>query len=105
MRVVVYYQRITDGECPSCNFKPPARQSFIQSIGVLRVSEVIGRVKFVSPAGFLFLTREDGQGGVFSHIREFEANGLVEPQQGDRFAFEIQDRPKGPVAAKPRPVL
>jgi cold shock protein len=69
------------------------------------VSEVIGKVKFVSDKGFLFLTREDGQGDVFSHIREFEANGLVEPQQGDRYAFVVEDRPKGPMALKPRPVL
>jgi CspA family cold shock protein len=69
------------------------------------VSEVIGKVKFVSEKGFLFLTREDGGGDVFGHIREWEANGLREPEEGDRFAFEIGERPKGPVALKPRPVL
>jgi CspA family cold shock protein len=69
------------------------------------VSEVIGKVKFVSDKGFLFLTREDGQGDVFCHIREFEANGLPEPEEGERYVFEIADRPKGPIALKPRPVL
>jgi CspA family cold shock protein len=69
------------------------------------VSEVIGKVKFVSDKGYLFLVREDGQGDVFGHIREWEAHGLREPEQGERFAFEIADRPKGPMAIRPRPVL
>jgi cold shock protein len=69
------------------------------------VSEVIGKVKFVSDKGYLFLTREDGQGDVFSHVREFEANGLREPALGERHSFEIADRPKGPMAIRPRAVL
>jgi cold shock protein len=68
------------------------------------VSEVIGKVKFVSDKGYLFLVREDGQGDVFGHIREWEANGLVEPEQGEKYAFEVIDKPKGPMAVKPRRV-
>ena len=69
------------------------------------MSEVIGKVKFVSDKGYLFLTREDGQGDVFCHIKEFESNGLVEPEQGEKYAFEVIDKPKGPMAIRPRPVM
>jgi cold shock CspA family protein len=73
--------------------------------GVFVVSEVIGKVKFVSDNGCLFLTRDDGRGDVFSHIREFEANGLREPEEGERYQCEIVDRPKGPMAIRSNTVL
>ena len=53
-----------------------------------------GVVKFVHPSGFLFLTLPDGSGpDVFAHISEWERCGLVEPEKGDRFEFEIIQRP------------
>jgi cold shock CspA family protein len=42
---------------------------------------------------------------VFGHISEWERNGLCEPEAGDRFTFEVVQKPKGPVAINPRPIL
>jgi cold shock CspA family protein len=85
-----------------------ARRIYYQTNEV-RVSDsdtYIGKVKFVSDRGFLFLVLENQTGpDVFGHIREWEAHGLREPEQGERYEFEIEQRPKGPMAIKPRPVM
>jgi cold shock protein len=83
------------------------RQAAFIFIGDFLVTEVfIGTVKFVSEKGYLFLIVDGGASpDVFGHIREWEANGLREPEQGERYQFEIEQRPKGPMAIKPRPVM
>jgi CspA family cold shock protein len=68
-------------------------------------TDIRGTVKFVSDKGFLFLIRDDGGPDVFGHISEWERNGLVEPSQGEKYTFDIVQRPKGPSAMNPRPVL
>jgi cold shock protein len=71
------------------------------------VSEIyVGTVKFVSERGFLFLIPDGGAGpDVFGHISEWERNGLREPEAGEKYEFEIVQRPKGPTAVNPKPVM
>ena len=66
----------------------------------------VGTVKFVSYRGFLFLVPDGGASpDVFAHVQEFERCGLCEPEQGQRYQFEIAQRPKGPMAVNIKPVM
>jgi cold shock CspA family protein len=65
-----------------------------------------GTIKFVSDKGFLFIVPDGGASpDVFGHISEFERNGLCEPEAGERYRFEVVQKPKGPTLINPRPVL
>lgn len=66
----------------------------------------IGTVKFVSDRGFLFLVPDGGVSqDVFAHVSEFERNGLREPEAGEKYQFEVVQRPKGLTAVNIRPVV
>jgi CspA family cold shock protein len=85
-----------------------SRRSTRQSIfiGDIRVSETYkGTVKFVSDRGFLFMIPDGAGPEVFGHISEFERNKLREPEQGERYEFEVVQKPKGPTLINPRPIL
>jgi CspA family cold shock protein len=64
-----------------------------------------GKIKFVSEKGFLFLVPDSAGPDVFGHVAEWERRGLREPEVGQRYEFELVQKPKGPQAINPRPVL
>lgn len=45
-----------------------------------------------SERGFGFLHVDGARRGTFVHIRELQAAGVDEPQDGDTFAFDIGER-------------
>lgn len=62
-----------------------------------------GRVKWFSDAkGFGFIETE--QGDVFVHHSAIEAEGFRSLREGQEVELEIQQGPKGPRAAKVRPI-
>lgn len=50
---------------------------------------------FSASKGFGFITRDDGQGDIFTHWTAIQAEGYKQLEKDQRVEFEIVDGPKG----------
>jgi CspA family cold shock protein len=64
-----------------------------------------GTVKWFNDAkGFGFITPDDGGKDLFAHHSEIQMGGFKSLKEGQKVEFESQQGPKGPAAARIRPV-
>jgi cold shock protein len=64
-----------------------------------------GTVKWFNDAkGFGFITPDDGSKDLFAHHSEIQGTGFKSLKEGQKVEYEPQQGPKGPAAAKIRPV-
>lgn len=64
-----------------------------------------GKVKwFNDQKGFGFIVRDDGEGDVFVHHSEIQAEGFRSLAEGDKVEFEVVEKDKGPAATNVRKV-
>lgn len=55
-----------------------------------------GTIKFYNEdKGYGFITRDDGNGDTFLHVRELKKANIDEVEKGDKLQFEIESTPKG----------
>lgn len=65
----------------------------------------VGTVKwFNATKGFGFIAPEDGSADVFVHHSDIDVQGYRELSEGQKVEFAVEAGPKGPKAAKVRPV-
>jgi CspA family cold shock protein len=64
-----------------------------------------GTVKWFNDAkGFGFITPEDGGKDLFAHHSEIQGTGFKSLKEGQTVEFDVTQGPKGPAAARIRPV-
>jgi CspA family cold shock protein len=69
------------------------------------VATVTGTVKwFNSEKGFGFIAQPDGGADVFVHHSAIQMSGYRSLEEGQRVEFELQEGPKGLMAANVRPL-
>ena len=69
------------------------------------MASVTGTVKwFNSEKGFGFIAQPDGGADVFVHHSAIQMSGYRSLEEGQRVEFELQEGPKGLMAANVRPV-
>ena len=69
------------------------------------MATVMGTVKwFNAEKGFGFIAQPDGGGDVFVHHSAIEMGGYRTLEEGQRVEFEVQQGPKGLMAANVKPV-
>ena len=60
-----------------------------------------GTVKYVGPTGsWGFISRDDKQPKVFLHIAEIKQAGFSTIEKGQRWVFDVEDRPNRRPAAR-----
>ncbi len=65
----------------------------------------MGTVKwFNAEKGFGFIAQPDGGGDVFVHHSAIEMSGYRSLEEGQRVEFEVQQGPKGLMAANVKPI-
>lgn len=59
-----------------------------------------GTIARLTPKGFGFIARENGEKDIFFHSNELVGVAYTELHEGDKVTFEVGDSPKGPNAIK-----
>ncbi|MEO0145597.1 MAG: cold shock domain-containing protein [candidate division WOR-3 bacterium] len=57
---------------------------------------------FNARKGYGFIDRDDGQGSVFVHYSDIEAEGYKSLEEGEHVSFEVIESDKGPKAVRVR---
>ena len=80
-------------------------ESEVDKGGIATVATVTGTVKwFNAEKGFGFIAQPDGGADVFVHHSAIQMSGYRSLEEGQRVEFELQEGPKGLMAANVRPL-
>ncbi len=73
--------------------------------GIATVATVTGTVKwFNAEKGFGFIAQPDGGADVFVHHSAIQMSGYRSLEEGQRVEFDLQEGPKGLMAANVKPI-